>query len=117
MRRTIYDILLNDFATRSFRDTADRDYIHARLAYRARLVPQFLWSSLHCLEKYTKGVLLLNRIPAKRLRHEVTGGIELLARRGKFSVEISPETQKFIERLESGAEFRVLRSFLLQQAV
>lgn len=48
------DALLNDFAIRSFRDTADRDYIHARLAYRAQLVPQFQWSALHCLEKYAK---------------------------------------------------------------
>ncbi|MDE2079954.1 MAG: hypothetical protein KGI90_01255 [Burkholderiales bacterium] len=99
-------LLLNDFAIRSFRDTADRDYIHARLAYRARLVPQFQWSALHCLEKYAKGILLLNRIPAQRLGHEVSGALDLLAAAGKFKIALSGGAQRLIERLESGAEFR-----------
>ena len=43
-------ILVNDFAIRSFRETADKDYIAARMAYRARLIQPFLWSALHCLE-------------------------------------------------------------------
>ena len=106
MSRTSHDVTLNTFAIRSFRDTADRDYLHARLAYRARLVPQFQWSSLHCLEKYAKGILLLNRIPAKSLRHEVTGALDLLAAKGKFRIALSDMARKFIERLESGAEFR-----------
>lgn len=106
MPRTSHDVLLNDFAIRSFRDTADRDYIHARLAYRTRLVPQFQWSALHCLEKYAKGILVLNRIPAKSLRHEVSGALQLLATHGKFKVALSEVARKFIERLESGAEFR-----------
>ncbi|SPA46665.1 hypothetical protein CBM2629_A60060 [Cupriavidus taiwanensis] len=38
-------ILLNDFAIRSFRETADKDYIAARMAYRARLIQPFLWSA------------------------------------------------------------------------
>jgi len=100
------DILLNDFAIRSFRDTADRDYIHARMAYRARLVPQFQWSALHALEKYAKGILLLNRIPAKKLRHEVSGALDLIAKHGKFTIELSKTALDLIERLESGAEFR-----------
>ena len=45
---------VNSFALRAFRDTADRDYIHARMAYRADLFPQFHWSALHALEKYAK---------------------------------------------------------------
>jgi hypothetical protein len=39
-------ILVNDFAIRSFRETADKDYIAARMAYRARLIQPFLWSAL-----------------------------------------------------------------------
>ncbi len=66
------DKLLNDFALRSLRETADKDYVHARLAYRYRLIPQFFWSSLHSLEKYTKCVLLLNRIDATKVKHEVS---------------------------------------------
>ncbi len=100
------DALLNDFAIRSFRDTADRDYIHARLAYRAQLVPQFQWSALHCLEKYAKCILVLNRVPAKSLRHEVTGALALMAKNGPFKVPLCEQTEKFIQRLEDGAEFR-----------
>lgn len=99
-------ILVNDFALRSFRDTADRDYVHARLAYRARLVPQFLWSSLHSLEKYVKCILLLSRVSAKKLGHTVLPGLDRLRERGKFEVPLSPQTRKFIERLEDGAKFR-----------
>lgn len=106
MPSTDQDAVLNTFALRSFRDTADRDYIHARLAYRARLVPQFQWSALHCLEKYAKGILVLNRIPATKLRHEVSGALALLSQQGKFRAALSVEAIKFIDRLENGAEFR-----------
>ncbi len=106
MPQTSRDVILNTFAIRSFRDTADRDYIHARLAYQAKLIPQFQWSALHCLEKYAKGILLINRIPAKSLRHEVSGALELLAKHGKFAIKLSEPAQELIDRLESGAEFR-----------
>jgi hypothetical protein len=99
-------ILVNDFAIRSFRDTADRDYVHARLAYRAKLIPQFLWSSLHCLEKYAKCILLLNRIDSRGIRHEVSDALLRLERDGKFQIELSEVAAKFVERLETGAEFR-----------
>ena len=100
------DALLNDFAIRSFRDMADRDYIQARMAYKARLVPQFQWSALHSLEKYAKGILLLNRIPAKKLRHEVTSALRLLEDAGKFKASLSDQSLEFITRLEDGAAFR-----------
>lgn len=100
------NILINDFALRSLRETADKDYVHARLAHRARLIPQFQWSSLHCLEKYTKCVLVLNRIDARSIRHEVEAGIALIGERGKFQIELSEVTLKFIRNLEDGARFR-----------
>lgn len=81
--------LLNSFAIRSFRYTADRDYVHARLAYRAQLVPQFLWSSLHCLEKYAKGTLLLNRIEARSARHTVTPLLKVFNDQAKFQIVLS----------------------------
>jgi HEPN domain-containing protein len=58
------------FATRVFRDQADRDYIAARLSYRAQLRDQFLWSALQALEKYFKGILLFNERPTEELRPE-----------------------------------------------
>ena len=57
---------VNSFALRAFRDTADRDYIHARMAYRAGLIPQFRWSALHALEKYAKCITILARILSPR---------------------------------------------------
>jgi hypothetical protein len=100
-------ILVNDFAIRSFRETADKDYITARMAYRARLVQPFRWSALHCLEKYVKGILLLNRVDGRRLGHSVLPGIERMKQHGKFEIDLSADTVKFIKNLEDdGAEDR-----------
>lgn len=99
-------ILVNDFAIRSFRETADKDYIAARMAYRARLIQPFLWSALHCLEKYVKGILVLNRVEAHR-GHSVLPGIERMKQHGKFELDLSADTVKFIKKLEDyGAEYR-----------
>jgi HEPN domain-containing protein len=99
-------ILVNDFAIRCFRETADKDYIAARMAYRARLIQPFLWSALHCLEKYVKGILLLNRVKAHR-GHSVLPGIERMKQQGKFELELSADTVQFIRKLEDyGAEYR-----------
>ena len=101
------NILLNDFAIRSFRETADKDYITARMAYRARLIQPFRWSALHCLEKYVKGILLLNRVDAKNLGHCVLPGIERMKLQGKFEIDLSDETSKYLKNLEdSGAKDR-----------
>lgn len=100
-------ILVNDFAIRSFRETADKDYITARMAYRGRLIQPFRWSALHCLEKYVKGILLLNRVNAKNLGHSVLPGIERMKQHGKFELDLSADTFKFIKNLEDyGAEDR-----------
>jgi hypothetical protein len=72
------DAFLNDYAIRCFRDQADRDYIVSRMAYRARLYSQFHWSGLQAIEKYFKAILLLNRIPSKRIGHDLVKGVELL---------------------------------------
>lgn len=98
--------LVNDFAIRSFRETADKDYIAARMAYRARLIQPFLWSALHCFEKYIKGILVLNRVKAHK-GHSVLPGIERMKQHGKFELDLSVETVKFIKKLEDyGAEYR-----------
>jgi HEPN domain-containing protein len=99
-------ILINNFAIRSFRETADKDYVAARMAYRAKLIQPFLWSALHCLEKYVKGILVLNRVEAHR-GHSVLPGIEKMKQQGKFELDLSAATIEFIKKLEDyGAEFR-----------
>ncbi|MFX1712334.1 hypothetical protein [Stutzerimonas stutzeri] len=100
---------VNYFAQRAFRETADKDYIHARMAYRAGLFPQFHWSSLHALEKYAKCIALLTRIPrpSKDIKHEIKRSLELIST--NLEIETSTQTDKFIERLEKfGAQFRYL---------
>ena len=100
-------ILVNDFAIRSFRETADKDYVAARMAYRARLFQPFLWSALHCLEKYVKGILVLNRLDATKLGHSVLPGIQRMKQHGKFELDLSAVTVQFIKKLEDyGAEYR-----------
>jgi len=103
---------INSFAHRSFRNTADKDYIHARMAYQGDLYPQFLWSSIHALEKYVKCILLLNRVPLpkKRIGHEVCRSLELLKNKDNpVDIKLSEETNKFLERLEKfGAKYRYL---------
>ncbi|MFT2215651.1 hypothetical protein ACLJYM_28205 [Rhizobium giardinii] len=43
--------------------TADQNYIQARIAYQRKAAFDFLWLSLHALEKYFKAIRLLNRMP------------------------------------------------------
>ena len=60
------DAYLNDFATRSFRDMADMDYIAARSAYRLELYPQFMWSGLQAIEKYSRESCFSIASPSRR---------------------------------------------------
>lgn len=64
-------LFINDFATRSFRDYADQDYIMARIAYRKEFDQQFRWCSLQSIEKYLKAILLYNSKSAKNLGHNL----------------------------------------------
>lgn len=91
--------LINDFAIRSFRDTADGDYIAARMAFRVALLQQFFWSSQQAVEKYIKCILLLNRIPAKKMRHNLRYGLDKINNEGKFKLRLSPDSHEFIQRL------------------
>lgn len=100
--------LVNDFARRSFRDTADRDYIAARMLYRATLFPQFLWSALQCVEKYLKGILLFNRVTSPR-GHELH---RLLQRADDlpFELDLSTPATNMVEFLDQSARFRYLEA-------
>lgn len=103
------DALLNDFATRSFRDVADEDYIVARLAFRARLIPQFLWGSLQALEKYLKCMLVLNRIPASR-GHDLGQILAAFEINKPFELRLSARSKKFVEFLDTYGRHRYFES-------
>jgi HEPN domain-containing protein len=97
-------------ALRCFRDNADREYAHARLAYKALLGNQFLWSALHCLEKYAKGAALLREVSSKHLRHEVIGVLRTIQlHKPDQAIHLSSNVMDFIEELEkTGARERYL---------
>jgi HEPN domain-containing protein/plasmid stabilization system protein ParE len=97
---------VNDFAARSFRDVADRDYIAARLACRAGLMPQFLLSAQQAFEKYLKYVLLVNRIPAK-VGHDVAAALQLTEKLS-FTIDLHPKSREFIEHVSVYGEYRYL---------
>jgi HEPN domain-containing protein len=103
------EVLLNNFATRSFRETADNDYIAARLAFRAKLFPQFLWSSLQAIEKYLKCILILNRIPANR-GHDLAKILKAFDNAKPFELRLTPQTRKFIVYLDTYGRNRYFES-------
>lgn len=99
------DATLNVFALRSFRDTADGDYVTARLAYRADLIPQAFWSSLQAVEKYLKCLLLLRRIPWTKGSHSLTLPLAELEK-DFAALSISGETREFKRFLDTNGSDR-----------
>lgn len=88
---------INDFARRAFRDMADQDYIASRLACRAELMPQFLWSAQQAFEKYLKYILLVNRLSAK-VGHDIVKAFDR-AKNLPFKIELSNESLEFIKHV------------------
>jgi HEPN domain-containing protein len=101
------DSLLNDFAIRSFRDEGDADYISARMSFRAA-IDTSLWASQQMVEKYLKCILLLNRIPARHVKHDLHKGIDAIHQSGKISLDLTPKTQQFINYIDSYGVYRYL---------
>ena len=101
------DAFLNDYALRSFRDMADRDYIAARLCYRAGLLPQFRWAALQTIEKYLKGILLLNRVKATDVRHNLARALDYAQTIG-FTIKMTNATPEVIQDLDAYGRFRYL---------
>jgi hypothetical protein len=104
------DSLVDDFAVRSFRDEGDADYIAARLAWRAALITPSLWASQQTIEKYLKCVLLLNRIPAKHVKHDLAAALTAINSSGKLVLNLTPATQEFIEYADAFGRFRYLEA-------
>lgn len=97
-----------DFADRSFRDTADQDYIMARLAYRLRLDTQFRWNSLQAVEKYLKAILLYNGQSAKAIRHSLVTALNKVREIADLGFCIPESTSAFIEYLDNFGDDRYL---------
>ena len=87
----------NGFIERSFRDTADRDYIAARMCFRLGLTEQFLWLSLQSIEKYLKAILLFNNKPTQHLQHNLLRGLRESLAIQKLEMNVSARTSEFVE--------------------
>jgi hypothetical protein len=103
------DAHLNTFASRCFRNVADRDYISARMCYRAGLISQFHWSSLQAFEKYFKAILLYNRIKAKNVGHDLALA-QKYAEKAPFKINLSDLSLKFLAHLDNYGRFRYLET-------
>ncbi len=89
---------INDFASRSFRDYADQDYIMSRIAYRNEFDQQFRWCALQALEKYLKAILLYNNCTAKGIGHNIVKGINRVKRIPDLDFSLpSTDTEEFVE--------------------
>ncbi|MEQ8693975.1 MAG: HEPN domain-containing protein [Gammaproteobacteria bacterium] len=91
--------LINDFATRSFRDYADQDYISARVAYRNEFDQQFRWCSLQAIEKYLKAVLLFNQRSAKGLGHNIDKALRRVISIDDLEFTVPDDVMEFVEFL------------------
>ena len=100
--------LLNDFALRSFRDIADGDYIVARAACRASLASQYLWATQQMIEKYLKCILLLHRIPAANVKHDLGAAVDCIESSGKLKLGLTTATKEFLRRIDREGQFRYL---------
>jgi hypothetical protein len=101
------DRRINNFAERSFRDIADGDYIAARLACRAQLMDQFKWSAQQAIEKYFKYILLVNRIPASNIGHDIGKALALTID-VPFEIELDSQSKEFFTYIGDFGEDRYL---------
>jgi HEPN domain-containing protein len=98
--------LLNDYASRSLRYTADEDYISARMSYRVGLIEPFLWSSLHAIEKYLKALLLFNKKSAKKFNHNIVKLLNAAKEIEGLDLRLSTKTESFIKYINEFGENR-----------
>jgi len=78
------------------------------MAFRAGLAANCLWESHQTLEKCLKCILLLNRIPGRRVLHDLREALKLIRGSAKLSLALSPRTTDFIERIDEIGRFRYL---------
>jgi hypothetical protein len=97
---------LTDFAIRSFRNTGDEDYIAARLSFKAELHYPSIWQSQQAIEKYLKCILLLYRIPARNVFHDLSASLLAIEHSGKINLSLTPASTDFITHLNDVGEFR-----------
>lgn len=105
---------INQFAIRCFRDTGDGDYIAARLAMRSRLAGPFLWSAEQAVEKYLKGILMLNRKKTGDLSHDTRKALNRISSTLPFKIKLSEGEQAVFNHIaEWDGDRYLIASFTL----
>jgi hypothetical protein len=77
-------------ACRVFRDSADQDYVVARLSWKHSIYRQFAWSASQAIEKYVKCALLLNSESAK-FQHDWLAKVDILKALSQSAGKMFPE--------------------------
>jgi HEPN domain-containing protein len=98
--------LINDYAQRSLRYTADEDYIAARMSYKAGLIEPFLWSGLHSIEKYLKALLLFKKRPAKGFKHDIVKLLSAVNAVEGLDLRLPAKAESFIHYINEFGENR-----------
>lgn len=91
--------VLNHATIRCFRDTADADYIAARLAIRSDLLGPFLSASEQAIEKYLECILMLNRINTRPIGHKIDEALTLINDSLPFNIFLDEEERKLFDHL------------------
>lgn len=99
---------LNHMAIRCFRDTGDGDYIAARMANRAGLASQFLWSAEQAIEKYLKCILMLNRVSTLKIGHDISEALKLIETELPFSISLTTSQMEVFNQIADWAADRYL---------
>ena len=89
----------NAFIRESFRDTADHDYIAARVLHRHQLLGQFLWLGLQAVEKYLKAIILFNDGDTRNINHDIEKALEQAEKIERLGMTISDRSKRFIQYL------------------
>ncbi len=95
--------ILNEYAIRSLRYTADQDYISARASYKVNLMEPFLWSSLHALEKYLKTILIFHAMPInkKGYGHNIENLLSVVENISTITLRLPEESKIFISYINN----------------
>jgi HEPN domain-containing protein len=83
------------------RDTADRDYIAARVGYRLTLPQSSAWSASQAIEKYLKAILLFSYRPVKPYRsHDLAKLRAAVERLPLVGFTLPAATENFFDYLD-----------------
>ena len=87
-KQRYFNISKNEVVTRLFVNTADQDYILARIAHHGKMCNGFFWAAGQAIEKYLKASLLLNGKSSKGYGHNL---VRLFEDVNQYASDLFPE--------------------------